>query len=138
MRRSLVAALAAFAILASACSSTAGSGLTGKVWELIGVTTTVPASQSVIPPEEVGLYTIEFGAGGRYSAKADCNMTSGTFETTATGGLTLEPGPTTLALCPEPSLSDVYIAALLSAASYAVANDNLTITLADGGTLQYQ
>ena len=43
----------------------------------------------------------------------------------------------TMAMCPEGSLSTQYVAALGKAASYAIANDQLTITLSDEGTLVF-
>jgi len=121
----------------AACSNSAG-GLTGKTWQLTAITELVPAFQGVVPAADQANYTIEFKSDGSFSAKADCNTTSGTYTTTSSGGLTIVPGPTTLVACPEGSLSPQYIAALGNAASYAVANGQLTITLKDGGTLVYK
>ena len=121
----------------SGSSGSSGSGLTGKNWQLTGLTTVTPAFQGAVPEADQSKYTIEFKSDLTYSAKADCNMTSGTYTTTASGGITIAPGPTTLALCPEGSLSDKYIAALGKATSYAVASSQLTLTDADGGTLQF-
>ena len=121
-----------------AASGASGSGLTGKTWLLTGLTTKVPAFQGVVPEADQSKYTIEFGTDGNYSAKADCNMTSGTYTTTSSGGITIAPGPTTLAVCPEGSLSDQYIAALGKSTSYAIASGLLTLTDAEGGTLQYK
>ena len=127
----------ATAALIAACSSS-GTGLTGKTWQLTAITELVPAFQGVVPAADQPNYTIEFKSDGTFSAKADCNTTSGTYTTTSSGGLTIAPGPTTLVACPEGSLSPQYIAALGNAASYAVANSQLTITLKDGGTLVYK
>ena len=57
--------------------------------------------------------------------------------TAASGDLTITPGAATTAACGDGSYSDLYMLALTSSASYAVANGQLTITLHDGGTLVY-
>jgi len=59
---------------------------------------------------------------------------TGQSTTTSDGGLTIEPGPTTLVVCPEGSFSDQYIQSLTNASSYAIADGHLTITLMDGWT----
>jgi hypothetical protein len=48
------------------------------------------------------------------------------------------PGASTIVACPDGSISDLYILALTNTASYAIAGNGLTITLADGGTLGYE
>ena len=128
------------AILIGACSP-AASGLTGKTWQLTAITESVPAFQGVVPEAEQADYTIEFLADGTFNAKADCNQVSGTFVTAdpaaASGDLQIVLGPSTLALCPEGSLSDMYVAGLGRAQSYAIADGALTITLEDQGTLAF-
>ena len=121
-------------------SGTTGTGtaLTGKTWQLTAITEKVPAFQGVVPAADQANYTIEFKADGTYSAKADCNMVSGTYTTTSAGGLTIVLGPSTLVACPEGSLGSQYVAGLGNAASYAIADGQLTITLKDGGTLVYK
>jgi heat shock protein HslJ len=138
MRKLTMIALGvAIAAVIAACSNS-GSGLTGKTWQLTAITELVPAFQGVVPAADQVNYTIEFKSDGTYNAKADCNTTSGAYTTTASGGLTILPGPTTLVACPEGSLSSQYLTALGNAASYAVASSQLTITLKDGGTLAYK
>ena len=136
-RRTMFGFVLAMAAFIAACSSSS-TGLTGKTWQLTALTELVPAFQGVVPAADQANYTIEFKSDGSYSAKADCNTTSGAYRTTSSGGLTIAPGPTTLVACPEGSLSPQYIAALGNAASYVVANNQLTITLNDGGTLVYK
>jgi heat shock protein HslJ len=147
-------ALAATAIVA-ACSSSSGSagasagssagasssgssGLTGKTWMLTAITEKVPAFQGVVPAADQANYTIEFKSDGTFSAKADCNQVSGTYTTTSTGGLTIVLGPATQAACPEGSLAPQYVTGLGNAASYAIASEQLTITLKDEGTLVFK
>jgi heat shock protein HslJ len=121
---------------ASAASS-GGGGLTGKTWHLTAITEKVPAFQGVVPAADQANYTIEFNADLSFNAKADCNQLGGTYSTTGTDGLTIKPGPMTLVACPEGSLSSQYVESLGKAASYAIANGQLTITLTDEGTLVF-
>jgi len=155
MRKRTLTAMAFAAVVAvsvAACSSaggsagaaspsaaaSSGSGLTGKTWQLTAITTKVPAFQGVVPAAQQASYTIEFKSDGTFSAKADCNQVAGSYTTTASGGMTITPGPSTMAMCPPESLGPQYVAALSTAASYAVANSELTLTSADQGTLQYK
>ena len=133
--RTLLALAIGVAVIVAACS---GSGLTGKTWQLTAITELVPAFQGVVPAADQPNYTIEFKSDGTFNAKADCNQLGGTYTTTGTDGLAIVPGPMTLAACPEGSLSSQYVEALGKAASYAVANGQLTITLTDGGTLVFK
>jgi len=118
------------------------TGLLGKVWQLTSITETAPPFQGVVPEAQQPNYTVEFLAGGTFSAKADCNTVSGAYvtadPTTATGNLTITPGPSTVVACGPDSLGDLYVLGLSNAASYAIASNVLTITLRDGGTLVYK
>jgi heat shock protein HslJ len=148
----MLAFAAVVAVIAAACSSaggsagasspsaasSGGSGLTGKAWQLTAITTKVPAFQGVIPAADQSKYTIEFKSDGTFSAKADCNQVSGTYTATSSGGLTVVPGPSTMAACPEGSMGGPYVAALALSKSYAIASSELMITLSDEGTLQYK
>ena len=95
----------------------------------------MPASQNVVPDPEN--YTIEFKSDGTFSAKADCNQLSGTYTTTSSGGLTIVPGPMTLALCPDGSLDTLYVAGLAATQSYTIANNQLTTKQADEATMTF-
>ena len=119
----VVLSLAVVGAVMLACSS--GSGLTGKAWQWTASTTQAPASQSVVPDPEN--YTIQFNADGSFNAKADCNQVNGTY-TSSGSSLTIVPGPSTMAFCGEESLDALYIAGLGSTTSYAIANNQLTLT----------
>ena len=123
---------------ASGSSGGGGGDLTGKTWQLTAITEKVPAFQGVVPEADQANYTIEFKSDGTFTAKADCNQLSGTYTTTSTGGLTIVLGPSTLVACPEGSLAPQYVTGLGNAASYALANGQLTITLKDEGTLVFK
>jgi heat shock protein HslJ len=115
-----------------------GGDLVGTNWQLTAFTTRDPAASGDVPAAERFKYTASFAQGGSFSATADCNTLLGTWTATATGGLAIVPGASSIVLCGEGSYSDVYILALTNSASYAIANDVLTITLEDGGTLVYE
>ena len=138
MRNRTLIALAIAATVALAACSGSSSSLTGKTWQLTALTHRVANGLGVVPEADQAKYTIEFMSDGNYQAKADCNQTSGTYTTTSDGGLTIEPGPTTLVACPEGSLSDQYIQSLTIASGYAIADGQLTITLKDGWSLVFK
>jgi heat shock protein HslJ len=129
-----VTALAVSALLLAACQSSSESALTGKTWLWTGSTTSVPASQSVVPDPEN--YTIMFNADGTFAAKVDCNQVAGDY-TTSGSDLTITPGPSTLAACPDGSLDALYLDGLGKAASYGISGETLTITLSDEGTMEF-
>ena len=131
--RSLIVLAVAATVALAACSG-GTSSLTGKTWQLTEMSQRVAGFQPPVSEADQANYTIEFKSDGNYQAKADCNQTSGTYTTTSDGGLTIEPGPTTLVVCPEGSFSDQYIQSLTNASSYAIADGHLTITLMDGWT----
>ena len=129
-----ILALVVSAMLVGACQSSGGSGLTGKTWQWTASTTTVPASQSVVPDPEN--YTITFNTDGTFAAKADCNQVSGGY-TTSGSDLTITPGPTTLMACPEGSMDSLFLEGLGKAASFTISGSDLTITDSDEGTMQF-
>jgi len=138
---SMVALVLATAAMITACSSN-GSSLTGKSWQLNELNeSTTSGIHGAVPAAQQANYTIEFKSDGSYSAKVDCNTVSGTYTTTSSGGLTIVLGPTTLVACPDAAWADFsnrYITALGTAAGYAIADGQLTITTKDGRTLVYK
>jgi heat shock protein HslJ len=129
----LIATLAGLA----GCASEEGGEITGTTWRLVSITTQSPSFSAIVPAEAMVNYTIEFNEDGTFSAKADCNQVSGTYTIQDNGVLTIVPGPSTLAFCGEESLSDAYKTALGQAGSYTIAENQLTITLLDDGTLTF-
>lgn len=105
------------------------------VWMWSGLIETQPASQSVVPDPEN--YTLTLTPDNLYSAKADCNMTGGTYQVDGSF-ITLMPGPTTLAECGEESLYNQYISLLGSVATFGMREDILVLGLKDGaGEMQF-
>ena len=138
MRKAAFMALiiGAAAVLA-ACSPGAAPGLTDKEWQLTSITEKVPAFQGVIPAADQSKYAITFNDGATFNATADCNQVSGSYKTSGSNGLTITPGPSTLAFCGEASFGQQFVAGLSQAASYTVSGNDLTITLSDGGTMTF-
>jgi heat shock protein HslJ len=116
--------------------------LTGQTWQLTAITEKVPAFQGVVPDDQQAKYTITFADDKSFTAKADCNNVAGAYvtgdPTASSGPLEITPGPSTLAYCGDGSLGDLYVIGLSSAASYAIDGGVLTITTANGGTLQFK
>jgi heat shock protein HslJ len=135
-RTVLIAVAMVAAVIAAGCNAGAQSELTAKTWQLTAFTEKVPAFQGVIPAEDQPNYTITFGTDGKFAATADCNQVAGTY-TTSGKSITITPGPSTLAFCGEGSFGDLYVHALSQAAQYEIANNQLTITLSNDGTLTF-
>jgi heat shock protein HslJ len=136
VRKRLTVVLVLAAVLIAACSS--GSSLTGKTWQWTAMTTTTPTSQSVVPTDQQASYTVEFKTDGTFASKVDCNQVGGSYTTTASGGLTIVPGPSTLVACPEGSMGTIFLTGLSSAASYAITDGTLKITTQDASTLSFK
>ena len=137
MRRALLATLVlGLSGLFAACAPAAGSQLTGTTWQLSAYTEKVPAFQGVVPAEQQPHFTILFNSDSTFSATADCNQVAGTY-TTSGSNITITPGPSTMAFCGEESLDAIYTQMLSTATSYAIANNQLTLTLASEGTLVF-
>jgi heat shock protein HslJ len=132
-RSILLAALAVSAMMAlGGCAAAAPSAndvgaLEGRTWRLTESTVPALAGGDIDPAR----YTIEFGD-GTFDAQVDCNRVSGTFASSNEGLLTITPGPSTLAACPEDSLGGDYLAALQATSSQAVTDGRLVLTTSDG------
>ena len=108
--------------------------LTGKVWQLSAITESVPAFQGVIPAAEQPLYTVEFETDGSLSARADCNQLAGDYELSGNDGMTITLGASTLVACPDGSYGSIFAHGLGTVTTWVIANDELTLTTAEGGT----
>jgi heat shock protein HslJ len=139
MRRFLViAAVLASTLLLGACSPSTAK-LTDTMWKLTAVTLTGTGSAlppGVVPVADQARYTITFNDDGTFQAQADCNTVGGSY-TTSGNSITIQPGPSTLVACPADSYGDAFVAALGQAATFAVGNSVLTLTLADGSSMTF-
>jgi len=109
---------------------------------IVSISQSNPPFQGVVPEAEQSRYTITFLPDGTFSAQADCNVVNGTYQTengaAASGSLTIIPGASTGAACPDGSFADLYLLALTKADRYAIMDGQLAITLSDGGTLGFR
>ena len=133
----LIALAVGLTAVLAACGSDTENQLVGRPWQLTAITEKVPAYQGVIAPEDQGKYVITFNADDTYNGTADCNKIAGTYKTSGRNGLTINPGISTLALCPEGSFGDLFVHGLTQAETYEIANEALTITLKDKGTMTF-
>lgn len=139
MRILVVAGLLIASVSAvTGCASESGGDITGPTWHLISLTTNTPQRAAPVPADARENYTITFNDDGSFNAKADCNQVAGTYTITGNAQISIAPGPTTLAACPDGSLGEAYVVALAQAATFTTTTDQLTLTLTDDGTLTFQ
>ena len=136
MRTLFLTILAATALVLGGCASTAGGDITEGTWHLTSITSI--QRQEIVPAEAVATYTITFNDDGTWDGQADCNQISGTYTIEAEAILTITLGPSTMAACPEDSLSERYVEALVTTTTYSIAENQMTLTLGDNGELLYQ
>ena len=74
---------------------------------------------------------------GQAAIKADCNDVAATF-TVDDSSIDIVPGPSTLAVCPEDSLDQQYLANLSNAVIFFFEEADMFLDLmADGGTMRF-
>lgn len=108
------------------------SDLEGTMWQMESYVNDQGETTAALPQAPA---TAEF-ADGRVSGTTGCNRYSGDF-TTDGDTLTIKLGPVTMMACPDAQMvqEQGYLAALGSAASYQVADGQLTVMNADGATV---
>ncbi|MBK8988343.1 MAG: META domain-containing protein [Chloroflexi bacterium] len=107
--------------------------LTGVVWQWVSLTTPLDETAVTDPAR----YTITFNADGTAAIEADCNAVVASY-TLDGSSLTITPGPTTLAACPEDSLGDQFVSNLSNAAIYFFLDGDLYLDMfASAGTLRF-
>ncbi len=107
--------------------------LTATTWQWLGTTT--PTERITVA--DSSRYTIEFLDDGTAAIKADCNRVAAQY-TAEDGALSITPGPTTLAACPEDSQADVFVQQLAASGLYFFQDGDLYIDLfADAGTMRF-
>ncbi|GAB4445852.1 MAG: hypothetical protein Kow0031_28430 [Anaerolineae bacterium] len=107
--------------------------LLASTWQWVSFTD--PVQQfDVEQPEN---YTLDFQEDGTLAIQADCNQVMAGYSASEEGALSIQPGPATLALCPEESRGEQFVQNLGFATNYFFQDGNLFIdTMADGGTLE--
>jgi heat shock protein HslJ len=100
------------------------ANLVGKTWQWNGLTSSV-LDVTVKTPAN---YLITFNEDGSASIQADCNLVQGSY-TAVSSSLNIEMGPSTLALCPDGSLADLYLLGLGTTTGYTIQNDTLALNV---------
>ena len=136
MRTLFLTVLAATALMLGGCASTAGGDITEATWHLTSITSI--DRQEIVPVEAMVNYTLTFNDDGTFDAKADCNQVGGTYTIVDESVLTMTLGPSTLAACPEGSLSDEYVQLLGDVKTYSIAENQMTLTLENSSELLFQ
>jgi len=111
----------------------AGS-ITAGPWRLTAMSLAGAIEQ---PVDATPAYTIEFGADGRYSGRADCNRYAGSYDRPSPDRLVMTAGIATLAACPPGSIADDFMRAVATASAYRVEGEMLRLELANGGYLVF-
>ncbi|UCD98646.1 MAG: META domain-containing protein [Chloroflexota bacterium] len=110
------------------------SDLVGYEWTWVEF---LENNDTVTRPDNPANYTLEFLPDGTVTLKADCNMANGSY-VVSQGQLELEILATTLALCPEGSLSEKYIQLLNDAVAFIRQGDFLYLDIMmDAGSMKF-
>ena len=123
--------------LLNSCAAPGTDALTGTTWYMVSGVEGTPAWSWTLSNQTQSRYTIRFETDGTFGAQADCNQVAGAWEARGSDRLTITPGPMTLALCGENSLDVLYAGLLGQVRNWNVASTGMTLTLADGGQLDY-
>jgi heat shock protein HslJ len=109
-------------------------GLAGPVWQWSELVQPA-ASTNISNPAG---YTIQFNPDGTANILADCNRVNATYTAGEDGSLTIVPGASTRAFCPQGSLDQVFIGGLTNAMSYRLEGSSLIIEmLYEAGRLMF-
>ncbi len=116
--------------------SSASSGLAGTSWQLVKFQ---GSNDTTLTPDDRTKYTIDFAAGGRVSARVDCNRGSGTWKSSGSSQIAFGPLALTRAKCPAGSLHDQIVKQWGNIRSYVIRDGHLFLALmADGGIYEFE
>jgi len=112
----------------------ASNEIVGAVWRW---QRTQLADGKLVTPTAPDRYTLTFQGGGRVNLRADCNRGSGAYEV---NGSAMKMGAAALTKmgCPAGSQDTEFVAELARVASYTVVDNELVLTLGDGGTMRFR
>jgi para-nitrobenzyl esterase len=129
-------ALPPAAVFAAASNPSAASGLAGTSWQLVKFQ---GSDDTTLTPDDRGKYTIEFGPGGRLTARVDCNRGRGTWKSSGSNQIRLGPLALTRARCPAGSLHDQIVKQWGNIRSFVLKDGHLFLALmADGGIYEFE
>jgi heat shock protein HslJ len=114
----------------------AQSSLEGTSWQLVEFK---GGDDTTLTPDDRSKYTIAFAAGGRVSARVDCNRGSGAWKSNGPNQIALGPLALTRAACPAGSLHDQIVRQWGNIRSYVIRDGHLYLALiADGGIYEFE
>ena len=122
-------------VLAQVTEADQANAIVGQTWRLAEIR---QPSGVVLAYEGEAPFTITFADDGQYNGQADCNRYGGTFEAAPGGTMRLSQGLSTLAACPNPSVSQDFFGVLNGAQRYVLTDGRLTLTSSDGGSLVFE
>lgn len=128
--------VASFAAGAQGAAPSPSAGLAGTSWQLVKFQ---GSDDTTLTPDDRAKYTIEFGSGGRLTARIDCNRGRGTWKASGSNQITFGPLALTRAKCPAGSLHDQIVKQWGNIRSYVIRDSHLFLALmADGGIYEFE
>jgi len=110
--------------------------LAGTSWRLVKF---LGSDDTTLAPDDRAKYIIEFAAGGRLTARIDCNHGEGTWTSSDTNQIVFGPLALTRAQCPAGSLHDHLVKQWGHVRSYIISDGHLFLALmADGGIYEFE
>ena len=121
---------------AQASGSSPSPGLAGTSWQLVKFQ---GSDDTMLTPDDRAKYTIEFAAGGRLTARVDCNRGRGTWKSSGANQIAFGPLALTRAACAPGSLHDQIVKQVGNIRSYVIRDGHLFLALmADGGIYEFE
>ena len=116
--------------------TTGESALAGTQWELVTIQSMDDTANT---PDDPSRYTLNFAEDGTVSLQSDCNRARGSWTSEGASQLRFGPLVATRALCPPPSLDEVYRAQFEWVRSYVMRDGHLFLaTMADGSIIEFR
>jgi heat shock protein HslJ len=108
--------------------------ITGGVWKLTAIQRPGGAETAVaLEP----LYSIQFGADGRFSGQAYCNRHFGQYELRPSGAIALTGGASTRMMCLGESIEDEFLKTLGTITNYEILAEKLILSSGGGAKLTF-
>jgi heat shock protein HslJ len=112
------------------------TGFAGTAWQLVKFQS---MDDTTLTPDDRTKYTIEFGAGGRLTARIDCNRGTGTWKSKGPSQIEFGPLALTRAQCPPGSLHDHIVKQWPNIRSYVLRDGHLFLALKlDSGIYEFE
>jgi heat shock protein HslJ len=131
---SILAIAILLAILLTACSSK--NEITGTTWQWEAFQDTAGINDITVPDPEN--YTLTLNEGGTANIQADCNQVTWTYELDSNQLSFDITGPSTLAMCAEDSLDQLFLERLGNTATFVIEDGKLYLNQwADAGNMVF-